>query len=139
MEISFEAQIVKALGKLGSNGTTNPDAKHNVGSYLGQLFMWNTVRKAAEGQVKNLWDTLEARGIIDIDDLDPGDHELARSPHFVTTAKVSQPVKRFDAQKLANALNKKYKVPVPIALEMIEAAKSPTKSTVTKAIIEKTE
>jgi hypothetical protein len=136
-DISYAAKIVKALGKLGVNGTENPDAKHNTGRALGEIFMWNTVKKYVEGKLDNAWERAQKEGVIDLNNLAIGEYELASSPTFLATVKVSQPVRRFSPEALATELNKKYKVPLPIAKEMIEAAKVPTKSTVTKSIIEK--
>ena len=87
---------------------------------------------------KDAWKYLADNEVIeDCSNYDPGEYSLAESPHFFAKAKISQPVKRFDADTLALALNKKYKVPVPIAKEMIEQAKVPSKSTVTKSVVER--
>jgi hypothetical protein len=138
MATSYQAQIIKALGKIGvSNGTVNPDAKHNMGNLLGEAFLWDTVKKYAEGRSKIAWDGMAAAGLVDKTKLEPGDHTIAESPGFKATAKVSEKVKRFSAQALAEAMNKRFKVAVPSALQMIEQAKVPTTSTVTLRVVEK--
>ena len=44
--MSYETDIIKALAKMGkTNGTTNPDSKHNTGALLGEAFMWGRMRR----------------------------------------------------------------------------------------------
>lgn len=137
--MSFQAEIVKHLNKIADVcDKKNPDQKHNTGRQLGLVFFWSMIEKYAEAKKKDAWSYLVDNGVIeDTSTYDPGDYSLAESPHFCATAKVSKPVKRFDGEYLAQQLNKRYKVPVPVAKEMIEEAKLPTKSMVTKAVVER--
>lgn len=137
-KISYAAQIERKLGELGKNGTKNPDEKHNTGRILGEIFMWERVRKHAEGMVKEKWEELTKEGHLEgLEQLDPGQYDMTSSPSFTCTALISQPVNRFSANVLAAAMKKRFRVPEHVTLEMVEDAKVPTKSTVTKRVIEK--
>lgn len=137
--MTFQAEITKHLNKIADLcEKKNPDQMHNTGRQLGLVFFWTMIEKFAEAKKKDAWKYLADNEVIeDCSNYDPGEYSLAESPHFFAKAKISQPVKRFDADTLALALNKKYKVPVPIAKEMIEQAKVPSKSTVTKSVVER--
>jgi len=135
---SYLARVVKALGKLGTGETENPDAKHNTGRTLGEYFMWNEVRKYAEARADAAYERLVTSGQIeDTKTLPPGNHVLAKSPHFALTVSVSAPVRRFNGQELAKLLFKsKYKVPTAWTAEALEQAKVGTSPQVKRAISE---
>lgn len=137
--MSFQAEIVKHLNKLMDMcDKKNPDNKHNIGRQLGVVYFWTMIEKHAKAKKEEAWKYLADEGIIsEVSDLDPGEYSLAESPSFFAKAKLSERVKRFDPETLAEALNKKYKVPKPITKELIEKAKVPTKSTVTKSVVER--
>ncbi len=137
--MSYETEIVKALAKFGTNSTANPDTKHNTGSLLGDAFMWDKIEAYAKARADAAWLRLAREGIIsDKKTLEPGDYELATSPSFVAVAKVTQPIKRFNADALANILAKsKYKVPVSTTKEYVDLAKVPGSCAVTMKIIER--
>jgi hypothetical protein len=138
--MSYKAQVVKALAKIGqTNGTANPDAKHNVGNLIGEAFLWDEVVKYAEGRSEAAWARLQKEGIVPAKkDMDPGDYEIAYSPTFLVTAKVTQPIKRFDQDELARIFHEsKYKVPVSVTKEIVDLAKVPKSSNVIWKIIER--
>lgn len=137
--MSYEAEIVKALGRLGKNGTENPDIRHNQGRLLGEAFMWDKVAKYAEARSDAVWKQLEKEGIVPRKDtLTEGDHELASSPSFLALGKVSRPINRFSGEELALLLEKsKYKVPVSTTKELIDRAKVPSNPARTLKIIER--
>lgn len=137
--MSYTTEIRKALGKLGKNGTENPDAKHNVGRMLGEVFLWDQVAKFAEGKAEDAWADLTKEGLIpNKKELEPGDHELAYSPSFVVVARVTQPVKQFSRDELAKLMREsKWKVPESATMEMIEQAKVPTTSRASLKVIER--
>lgn len=137
--ISFTAEITKHLNKIADTcENKNPDAKNNTGKQLGIVYFWTMIEKYAKSKKEDAWKYLETEGIVaETKALDPGDYALAESPHFYASAKVSNPVKRFDPEVLADALFKKYKVPKPITKELVDLAKVPTISTVTKTVIER--
>lgn len=137
--MSYETTLAKALSRLGKNGTENPDAKHNTGRLLGEAYMWDQVEKYAKGKSDAAWKAMAKEGLVpDKKSLDPGDHQLADSPSFAIFAKVTQPIRRFDGDELANLLAKsKYKVPVSTTKELIEEAKVPTTSTVRMVVVER--
>lgn len=115
----------------------NPDVKHNIGSYLGEWYLWNVIAKYAENRVE------EIRGQItemkfDDSTKDPGTYETVTSPNFVFSTRVTEPVKRFSETKLCELLKaSKYKVPELIMKDFIMRAKVPTKSTVMRFIHER--
>jgi hypothetical protein len=138
--MSYETDIIKALAKFGKNGgTENPDSKNNVGRLLGEAFMWDRIEAYARNRSTAVWEELEKEGIIeDKRDLTPGDHQLAQSPSFALFARVTQPVKRFSGDELAQRLAKsKYKVPVSTTKELIDQAKVPTKPMVSMKVVER--
>lgn len=138
--MSYETDIIKTLTRLGKgNGTANPDAKHNTGSLLGEAFLWDHVRRYAENRCDAAWKAMNKEGLIpDKKTLDPGDHQLTQSPSFAVFARVTQPVKRFSGDELAELLAKsKYKVPVSTTKELIDQAKVPTNSVVTMKVVER--
>lgn len=137
--LKFQAKVTKQLNKLiDICDRDNPDQQHNTGRQLGVVYFWTMVEKFAKAKKEEAWTYLETEKIIeDTKGLDPGEYTLAESPNFHAQVKVSNPVKRFNAEVLAEALNKKYKVPKPVAKEMIEQAKVPDKSTYTKSVVER--
>lgn len=138
--MGYETDIIKQLTKLGkSNGTVNPDSKHNTGNLLGEAFMWDRIEAYAKNRSEAAWKALEKEGLIpDKKSLDPGDHQLAQSPSFAVFARVTQPVKRFNGEELAVLLAKsKYKVPVSTTKELIDQAKVPTNSVVSMKVVER--
>lgn len=141
---SFMQEITKHLNKLQDVcDSKNPDAKAKNaphGALMGQWFFWNAIEKFAKGKKDAVDKLLSEDDKFDSDVIrkyDPGEYVLGEAPSFIAKAKVSEPVKRFDGDHLANALNKKYKVPVPIVKQMIDEAKQPSASTVTKTILER--
>lgn len=137
--VSFTAEITKHMNKIADMcEKKNPDGKHNVGRGLGIVHFWTMVEKYAKSKKDEAWAALEKDDIIsDPKGLDPGEYSLAESPSFFASAKVSNPVKRFDPDVLADMLFKKYKVPVPITKELVDKAKVPSASTVTKKVVER--
>lgn len=133
--MSYQSKIMSVLGRLGSNGTASPDTS-NTGAYLADAYLWDTVEAYAKGKSKEAWERLEKELDIKAPEV-AGAYVLATSPSFTVTAKVTQPVKRFNVDELAKALKKRYRVPEPTTKEMVEHAKVPTKSVCTLAVIER--
>jgi hypothetical protein len=138
--MSYETDIIKALSRMGKNGTENPDAKSNTGRLLGEAFMWDRIEAYAAQRAEAAWAALEKEELVpDKKTLTPGDHQLAQSPSFAIFARVTQPVKRFSGDELAILLAKsKYKVPVSTTKELIDQAKVPTNPMVSMKIVERT-
>jgi len=134
--MSYQVKIISALNRLGLNGTANPDGTHNSGRLLGEAFLWDEVVRYAEARSKKAWQALETEGHITRPD-EPGEYSLVVSPSFAVTAKVSNPVRRFNVNALAKVLKQKYKVPEPVTVELCEQAKVPTKSSVTYTVAER--
>ena len=136
MSTAYLTKIVSALNRLGQNGTANPDGTHNTGSMLGEAYLWDAVEAFAKGRSKKAWEALENEGVIIPPDV-TGEHALATSPHFVCSAKVTNPVRRFNADELAKLLKKQYKIPEPVSKALIEQAKVGTKPAVSYSIMER--
>ena len=138
--MSYQTDIVKALARLGkTNGTMNPDEKHNAGRLIGEAFLWDQVEKYAKARGDAAWAALASEGIIPAKkELEQGEHELAYSPSFVVIGRVTAPVKRFSADELAKLLRQsKYRVPESTTKEMVDKAKVPTTSMASIKVIER--
>jgi hypothetical protein len=137
--MSYETDIIKALSKMGKNGTVNPDAKSNTGRLLGEAFMWDRIEAYAAQRSEAAWAALEKEELVpNKKTLSPGDHQLAQSPSFAIFARVTQPVKRFSADQLAQLLfESKYKVPISTTKELVDHAKVPTTPMVSMKVVER--
>lgn len=137
---SYEATIAAELGQLSKALLgKSPDAKHNTGRILSEAFMWDAIAKIAKGRSEDAWSRVEEiTGEIN-QDLGPGEHTIANSPHLEVVVKVTNPVRRFDPETLANKLHEKYKVSKPTSLKMIEDAKVGKKSNVSASVVEKSD
>lgn len=142
--MSFQAEITKLLNKLQDTcDKKNPDREAKNAPHaltIANAYFWTAVEKFAKGKKEEAWENMEKAGFLpdDVRAYDPGEYVLGEAPSFIVKAKVSEPVKRFNDETLADMLyTSKYKVPKPIAKEMIAKAKVPSASTVTKSIIER--
>lgn len=110
----------------------------NTSRILAELFMWNWIRKYSESQYNKLLKDAKADGVVgNVEELGPGNHILAESRHFVTTANVTEPVRRFSPDALCEWALEKFKIPVILMKEAIEKAKQPSSSTVRITITER--
>lgn len=135
-DITYKTRIEKALSRLGTNGTENPDTKSNTGRAIGEAFLWDEVERLAKAKSKDAWAALDSIGLL-TDEKNPGEYLIAESPSFAVNVRISEPVRRFDPDHLADLLLKKYKVPKSTTKQFVEASKLPAKSTFTYKIIEK--
>lgn len=123
--VSFTAEVHKLLSVMPEKcDKLNPDSKSNTGRLIGRAHFWDAFLDYAKKQSDQAWKALEDEEIIEQVD-ETGTHTLAESPSFSVIDKVSEPRKGFKPDVLVAALNKRYKVPKPVATEMIEAAKVP--------------
>lgn len=134
IETTFTAHIMRLVGELLQ---ANPD-RSNTGKFYGEAYIWETLERVAKKRREAVWDLMLRDGIVsDIPD-DAGTYELGMSSKFVATARVSEPVKRFSEDALCKLLSEsKWKIPAPIAKELVGKAKVPTTSSVTKKIAER--
>lgn len=136
--MKFQVRLANFMSTVGKTKDTEPPSKSNVEKLLGIAFMWDFIASYAKGRSDVAWAELEDNNIIDTAELSPGEYILAESPGFVCKANVTARVKRFSPDALAKNLNRsQYKVPTPVALQMIEAAKVPTNSQTKLNIIER--
>lgn len=134
LESTFTAHIMRLVGELIQ---ANPD-RTNSGKFYGEAFVWETLERVAKKKKEAMWERMIKDGIVSEIPVDAGSYELGMSARFVASARVSDPVNRFSADKLCELLEKSsYKIPAPIAKDFVAKAKVPTSSTVTKKIIER--
>jgi hypothetical protein len=139
MPETLQSTVIRLITKLHETALEkNNSDKSNTGKVLANAFVWDTIAKYAKKQSELAWEQMEKDGIISYKGLLASTkYTLAESPSFFVTDNVSTPRKIFTPSVLIAALKKKYKVPEPIAKEMIEAAKVPGNSTHTCAIVER--
>lgn len=137
-KLDYKVQITTLLVKLQTEAAKmNPDAKHNSGRLIGEAYFWDTVEALAKKQSATTWEGLEALGITLSRDEEPGNYDVDSSPSFDVTCKISNPRQKFDEEKLAKALQRKYKIPIPVTKEMVANAKVDGSKTMTWRITEK--
>jgi hypothetical protein len=136
MRNKIEAWLGDVWNERSSEAFSPKDDKNNA-KVLAEVFFWQTVSKFAEKREKELWKRMEEDEIIDTGLYTvTGEHKPAASRFFEVVVKVSHPVKRFDLETFAKKLHSKFKVPKAFTSEAHEAAKIPTKGTVTKSVVE---
>lgn len=139
---TYHSRIMKALSKLGHNGTANTD-NSNTGSYLGEYYLWNTIRKFAEKREKNALTTIEDAKLYDVEGIaenPPGTYEAASSGQFFFSVTVTEKVRRFNKDKLVEIMTeglKKHKVQPGIIRAWIEESYTADKPQLRKAITER--
>lgn len=134
IETTFTAHIMRLVNQLVE---ANPD-RSNSGRVYGEAYVWETLERVAEKKRKALWEQMEKDGLVQEIPKDAGSYELGMSARFVASVRVSEPVRRFNADELCRLLSEsKYKVPAPIAKEFVDKAKVPSTSTTTKKIMER--
>jgi hypothetical protein len=134
IETTFTAHIMRLVGELVQ---ANPD-RSNSGKVYGEAYIWETLERVAKKKREALWESMEKDGLVSTIPSDPGSYELGMSNRFVASVRVSEPVRRFNADELCKLLtNSKYKVPAPIAKEFVDKAKLPSTSSTTKKIMER--
>lgn len=110
----------------------------NVSRVLAELFMWSWIRKYADSKYDKLMEQAKGEGMItDPSGMVSGNHIVAESRHFVMTANVTEPARRFDSDILCKWALAEYKVPVIVMKEQIDKSKSPTKPMVRISIAER--
>lgn len=125
---TFLGKIVKDFNELTANLLkANPDVKHNKGSILGEIFMWNTIAALAKSHSDHAWDRALQNNIIVAPDA-VGEHTVTTSPRFAIECIVTEKVRKFDPDTFAAALKKAFRVPEMRTKEELEKAKVPTKS-----------
>ena len=138
-EVTFQATIIKQLTKLCEDlEAKSPDTKSNTGRRLGKAFMLGVIASYTDKQYAMEMKALTEDKVLDSKEgLDAGDWILGESPKFVVTCKVSEPRKSFDADGLASALKKKYKIPEAITKDFVEKTKKEGAGNKTVKIIER--
>jgi hypothetical protein len=139
---SFLGMIIKQLGsstaKMLDSIKQDTGKGANTSRVLAELFMWNWIMKYAEKRYDTLMALAKEEKVIDdLEELGTGNHTVAESRHFVVTANVTEPVKRFNPDALCQWAFESHKIPIIVMKEQIEKAKLPTKSSVRVTVTER--
>lgn len=138
--MSYKAEILKAFGRLGSNGTKNPDERSNVGRYLGEIFLWDYAAELCSSKAREAWRLLAADQIISSDDelraTIEAETVIAKSPHFAMSVKVGNPRMMFDQERFIDAISSKFKIDKHKLVELAKECKSPSRAPLSKKVIE---
>jgi hypothetical protein len=137
VEISHQASINKMITKAVEDFLGK--FKGNSDRMFARYFFWTVIERYAKAQKETAFNALLEGELVEKDHraLPKGDHTIGTSPGFFILDKVSAPRKTFDDSVLAQSLKKKYKVPLPVTKELVEAAKIEGNPTHTIAIVER--
>ena len=123
------------LGKQKKNGS-------NVGNYLADVFFWQEVASLADTELKRAWKTLQSLdGPLAVSDDKlredgVGEHIVLEDDHFSVLTTVNNPARRFDRDVFINALVKTFKLDRADLKALAENAKTETKSSLRKRVVE---
>lgn len=94
---------------------------------MAEAFLWDAIYSRAKKESDAAWDKLMEDGVImSTDGLTPGEYELGSASQFLAVVEITQPVMRFNPKKLAEALKRDYKIPIPRTIELVDRAKVAT-------------
>lgn len=118
--------VTKALHEF--LGAAKKKDKTNTGVMMAEWYFWDELETLAKNKGETLRDKLIEEGVLKDPKSFPGagDYELGESVGFISTVKITEKIRTFDPKAAATSLNKTHKVPIPIVLSAIEAAKLPT-------------
>lgn len=139
--LNHKASIIKAISRLGeTNGTKNPDERHNVGSLLGEIYLWQVATDIASDRLKAAWKELEAEELLPSDDKLRTDVEgelvALQSPHFSLQIKVAKPRESFDKDMFIEKASKKFKIDKHKLIELSRECVKLSKAPLTKKVLE---
>jgi hypothetical protein len=142
MTTTYSTEINKALARLGTtNGTKNPDERHNTGALLGDAYLWQQVSDYADTKLKSSKAALEANGIVPNKEAlrSAGRSEaiIAESPTFAFVAKVAKPQERFNRDEFITRVAKKFKLKEAELRTIALASTKTTEAPVSTSIVEK--
>ena len=96
------------------NSLSNPDARDNVGQFLGDIYLWETAAKFCATRKKEAWEAAVATDLVKDKEFYRGYpdsmSEVVSSPGFACTVKVSVPRKAFDRDAFINQVAKRFKI-----------------------------
>ena len=134
--MSYKADITKALYKLN---VRSPDTS-NAGSYIADVFFWETIEKLAGGKLDDAWRALVRNHLIPDDnhlrEHVNGETVLSKTKHFVVEAKISNPRAIFDKDAFIRQVSEKFKVPKHKLDELAAQCVSHTRAPLTKRVLE---
>ena len=122
----YKLKLQEHLGDLDSF-VKRPDSRHNVGSYLGEIFTWQEVKDYSESALKEAWRKAREDGVVPSDEdlraLGTGEHIVVESNSFSCLATINKPRKNLDVEALVDALVKKFKLDRGVVVGMVEKCK----------------
>jgi hypothetical protein len=139
--MTFKPTIVNDLTKSlhGIYDAVKKEDKSNNGQVMAEYFFWNTVASYAEKRSEVAFASMVKEHIIkepkEIEEA--GDHILGESKMFLCTVSVTKKIEYFDAALFAKTMNRKYKVPIPAVVQMLDEAKVPKSPRRTIKIVER--
>lgn len=139
--MSYKSNIIKALDRIESlNGTANPDASSNSGSFLGPVFLWETIHNIAQDKMKKAWTNLAENNLIPADDTlrdkVKGDEVIISSPSFALQVKVTQPRESFDQTLFIDKAAKKFSIDKHKLMELAAQCKKSSRAPLSKKVVE---
>lgn len=107
---------------------------------LFEIFVWQEVCSNAKKRREQAWTSAQEAGLMPDDDalrkLAGEEVTMATGHHFVATAKVSEPIYRFDIEDYVMRVSKRWKIPHGDLEKMVESSKLECAPSLTKRVTE---
>jgi len=134
--MNFKANITKALYKLN---VKSPD-QSNVGGYLADVYLWETIEKLAKGKAEDAWRSLVREHIIPADDTLRenviGRFISTKTDHFIVEVEIKNPRSLFDKEEFIKKVSAEFKIPKHKLDELAATTISHTRAPLTKRVLE---
>lgn len=134
--MSYKTEIAR---KLSQFHVASPD-KSNVGGYLADVYLWETVADLAEKKREEAWRALTSNKFVPPDDTlretVDGESIVVRTPYFIVHAKVSNPRSIFDRDTFIQKVSEKFKISKPKLIELAAKCVSQTRAPLSKRVLE---
>jgi len=134
--MSYKTEIAR---KLSAFHVKSPD-QTNVGGFLADVYLWDTVATLAKGHLEDAWRALEREKIIPSDvtmrETVEGESIAAKTAKFQVYIKVSNPRTIFDKDTFIAKVAATFNVSKPKLLELAKECVSQTRAPLSKRVIE---
>lgn len=134
--MSYKTDIAR---KLSSFNVTSPDSS-NIGGYLSDVFLWETVADLAKKKSEEAWKALVSNKMIPPDDTMReninGEAIAVKTSKFQVFIKVSNPRTIFDKDAFINKAAEKFKISKPKLIELSQQCVSQTRPPLSKRVLE---
>ena len=138
----YKDRLHDELAYLGTSRLVpRPDSKHNVGSYLGEIFTWQEVGKLADEKLKKAWKAAVEDDLIPSDEAmrekyDQDEHIVAESNAFSMIVTVGKPRETFDLEAFVSEVSRKWKINAVVLTKLAAGCKKSGTAPLTKRIRE---